>query len=24
MFQSGELATHLSENGVPVKQPARA
>jgi monothiol glutaredoxin len=24
MFQSGELATHLSENGVPVKQTARA
>ena len=24
MFQSGELATHLTENGVPVKQPARA
>ena len=24
MFQSGELASHLAENGVPVKQPARA
>ena len=24
MFQSGELATHLSENGVPVKMPAKA
>lgn len=24
MFQSGELATHFAENGVPVKQSARA
>ena len=24
MFQSGELATHLSEAGVPVSQPTRA
>ena len=24
MFQSGELASHLAENGVEVKQPARA
>ncbi len=24
MFQSGELASHLAENGVPVKQTARA
>ncbi len=24
MFQSGELASHLSEAGVPVKQPTRA
>jgi monothiol glutaredoxin len=24
MFQSGELATHMAENGVPVKQAARA
>ena len=24
MFQSGELATHFSENGVPVKVPAKA
>ena len=24
MFQSGELASHMAENGVPVKQTARA
>ena len=24
MFQSGELATVMTENGVPVKQPAKA
>lgn len=24
MFQSGELASHLADNGVPVKQVARA
>ena len=24
MFQSGELQEHLSSNGVPVKQPAKA
>ena len=24
MFQSGELASHLSDAGVPVKQPTRA
>lgn len=24
MFQSGELASHLAEAGVPVKQPVRA
>ena len=24
MFQSGELASHLAENGVPVKQTVRA
>ena len=24
MFQSGELSTHLAENGIPCKQPTKA